>query len=44
VAPKSKLNLPKVSFFRDWLSDEVARKESLHLGRPSVTLHARAAS
>jgi len=44
VAPKSKLNLPKVSFFRDWLNDEVARKESLHLGRPSVTLHARAAS
>ena len=48
VAPKSKLNLPKVSFFRDWLWEEVARKEDvalrLNLGRPSVTLHARAAS
>jgi LysR family glycine cleavage system transcriptional activator len=48
VAPKSKLNLPKVSFFRDWLWKEVARKEDvalrLNLGRPSVTLHARAAS
>lgn len=48
VAPKSKLNLPKVSFFRDWLWEEVTRKEEvavrLNLGRPSVTLHARAAS
>lgn len=48
VAPKSKLNLPKVSFFRDWLWNEVTRKEEaatrLNLGRPSVTLHARAAS
>ncbi len=42
VAPKSKLNLPKVSFFRDWLLEEISRKDSLYLGRPSVTLHARA--
>lgn len=46
VAPKSKLNLPKVSFFRDWLCDEVGRTDMdtprLDLGRPSVTLHARA--
>ncbi|MGE0237332.1 MAG: transcriptional regulator GcvA [Parvibaculaceae bacterium] len=46
VAPKSKLNLPKVSFFRDWLWDEVGRTDRdtprLDLGRPSVTLHARA--
>ncbi|HTN96421.1 MAG TPA: LysR substrate-binding domain-containing protein, partial [Nordella sp.] len=42
VAPKAKLNLPKVSFFRDWLLEEISRKETLHLGRPSVTLHARA--
>jgi LysR family glycine cleavage system transcriptional activator len=48
VAPKSKLNLPKVSFFRDWLWEEIGRKDNaavrLDLGRPSVTLHARAAS
>jgi LysR family glycine cleavage system transcriptional activator len=46
VAPKSKLNLPKVSFFRDWLWEEAGRKDAdpprLDLGRPSVTLHARA--
>lgn len=42
VAPKAKLNLPKVSFFRDWLLEEITRKDHLHLGRPSVTLHARA--
>lgn len=42
VAPKGKLNLPKVSFFRDWIMEEIARKDHLHLVRPSVTLRARA--
>ena len=28
VAPKSKLNLPKVSFFRDWILEEVRAEQS----------------
>jgi hypothetical protein len=33
VAPKAKLNLPKVSFFRDWLHDQV---KEVHLPEPRL--------